>query len=191
MNQINFEMFEIKQKVGQSMKRLQQEFDPIIKSLKEKTDKKEKEERKNPEVGSKSQELNKELNNKKELLDDKNKTEILLEQESIRSSHERLQQELIIMKSQFINLSNENQILKKRLDIISKRIPFLLIFHLITFGLILLIFFNNMPSNRKQEIYYLYHTGENYIYNHFKYLFNGFNRLWYQFISRLNNQYYY
>jgi len=105
MNQINFELFEIKQKVGQSMKKLQQEITPILQALKEKN-KKEKDENKIKFDEKKTVQPS--------LLSEKEKAEILLEQEAIKTKNEYLEQNLSIMRSKIKNFSKENQILKKK-----------------------------------------------------------------------------
>jgi len=102
MNQINFELFEIKQKVGQSMKKLQQEITPILQALKEKN-KKEKDENKIKFDEKKTVQPS--------LLSEKEKAEILLEQEAIKTKNEYLEQNLSIMRSKIKNFSKENQIL--------------------------------------------------------------------------------
>jgi len=104
MNQINFELFDIKQKVGQSMKRLQQEMSPILKVLKERDEKEKREDK----LKCNGKDL---LQTSSSLLNEKEKTELLLEQESLKAKNESLKQDLTNIKSQFINFYNENQIL--------------------------------------------------------------------------------
>jgi len=97
MNQINFELFEIKQKVSQSMKRLQQEFDPILNVLKEKTEQ--------------SEEKKEEKNNDKAITKSEENNILSLESAALNENTDRMQQDLAVMKSQLVNITNENQIL--------------------------------------------------------------------------------
>ncbi|KAL6621854.1 hypothetical protein U3516DRAFT_626332 [Neocallimastix sp. 'constans'] len=184
MNQINFELFDIKQKVGQSMKRLQQEMSPILKVLKEHDEKEKREDK----LKCNGKDL---LQTSSSLLNEKEKTELLLEQESLKAKNESLKQDLTNIKSQFINFYNENQILRKRLDIISKRLPILIFLHIITFAFIIYLFIHEMPLDKRENIYELSLQGRNYVQFQFRNILKFFYNLWYQIISSLNSQYYY
>ncbi|ORX47106.1 hypothetical protein BCR36DRAFT_296102, partial [Piromyces finnis] len=89
MNQINFELFEIKQKVSQSMKKLQQEFDPILNTLKE-----------TAKVQGKNEE---------QKMNEKDK--LSLKSETFDKNRDQMEQDLDRIKSQLLHLTNENQIL--------------------------------------------------------------------------------
>jgi len=84
------------------MKKLQQEITPILQALKEKN-KKEKDENKIKFDEKKTVQPS--------LLSEKEKAEILLEQEAIKTKNEYLEQNLSIMRSKIKNFSKENQIL--------------------------------------------------------------------------------
>ncbi|OUM57939.1 hypothetical protein PIROE2DRAFT_16921, partial [Piromyces sp. E2] len=114
MNQINFELFEIKQKVSQSMKRLQQEFDPILNALKDKAEHSEHSEHsEHPEHPEHPEEKKEEQTNSKAVIkSEENKTLSLGSPIISNEDNDRIQQDLGLMKSQLVNLTNENQILK-------------------------------------------------------------------------------